>query len=477
MLRKSSWIRPLLAALMVCALPACKGGSGLPASAVPPVAGATNPLDVIQPLASSGKIKHVIIIVQENRSFNNLFHGYPGATTQSYGYTSTGKKVALKPVSIATKWDLEHNPNGMEAACNGTGSVPGTDCRMNGFDKEFWKCGPGTNGGPCPIKLPPYAYVPHSQVKPYFDMAGQYVLTDQMYASNFDSESFISHQYIIAGVNPEKSVGSPDGAWGCPGGKADQIKILGKDRALGPQTEEPCWNPTTLGDELDAKSISWAFYAVALPGSKNVPLGSGSSNGHGIWSAYQAIQHIYQGADWTNDVISPPQQFITDVKNGNLRSVTWVTPTFANSDHGGNDSTTGPSWVTSLVNTIGESQYWDSSAIFIFWDDYGGWYDPEPPKYLDNDGLGFRLPMLIISPYAKQGYVSHVHYEHGSILRFVEDQFGLPRMAASDKRATSPAQDCFDFNQAPRQFVPFTSSYDTNYFLHQPPDPRPPDSD
>ena len=83
--------------------------------------------------------------------------------------------------------------------------------------------------------------------------------------------------------------------------------------------------------------------------------------------------------------------------------MSWVTPTWANSDHAGSGSNTGPSWVTSLVNAIGESQYWDSTAIFIFWDDYGGWYDPEPPAYADYDGLGMRLPMLIISPYAKKG--------------------------------------------------------------------------
>ncbi len=473
----TSWTRPLVAAsLAFAALSACAGGNGPASAPMPPVARVTDALDALQPLTTQGKIKHVIIIVQENRSFNNLFFGYPGAMTQSYGYTSTGKKVELQPVSIKTQWDLEHNPNGMEAACNGKGKIPGTHCRMNGFNNESWKCNQPSEPH-CPIKFPPYAYVPQSEVQPYFDMAGQYVLADQMYASNFDSESFTSHQYIIAGVNPKSSVGSPDGAWGCPGGKADQIKILGPDRKLGPETERPCWNPTTLGDELDAKKISWAFYAVALPGQKAADPDSGSSNGHGIWSAYQAIQHIYKHPDWKNDVITPPQQFITDVHNGNLRSVTWVTPTFANSDHGGNDSDTGPSWVTSLVNAVGESQYWESSAIFIFWDDYGGWYDPEPPKYLDNDGLGFRLPMLIISPYARKGLVSHEHYEHGSILKFVEDQFGLPRMEASDTRANSPQKFCFDFNQSPRAFVPFTAPYSRNYFLHQPLDERPPDSD
>ena len=132
----------------------------------------------------------------------------------------------------------------------------------------------------------------------------------------------------------------------------------------------------------------------------------------------------------------------------NLAAVTWVTPTYANSDHGGNGSDTGPSWVASVVNALGESQFCDSTAIFIFWDDAGGWYDPEPPRYVSNDSLGYRLPLLIISPYAKQGFVSHTNYEHGSILKFVEEQFGLAQFSVSDKRAKSPA-DALNFTSRP----------------------------
>ena len=124
-------------------------------------------------------------------------------------------------------------------------------------------------------------------------------------------------------------------------------------------------------------------------------------------------------------------------------------------------------WVASVVNAIGESKFWDSTAIFIFWDDPSGFYDPEPPPYADYDGLGFRLPLLIISPYAKKGYVSHVQYEHGSILKFAEDVFGLARLSASDTRANSPAQDAFDFNKKPRKFVKIPSSLGKEYFIHQ----------
>jgi phospholipase C len=431
---------------------------------------------------SSGLIQHVVIIIQENRSFNNLFMGYPGATTQSYGYNSKKQQIPLQPVTLATAWDLEHDASGFFRSCRGTGSIKGTNCRMNGFDKEKWTCGVGSQPA-CPNANPPYSYVPQQEVQPYWNMANQYVLADEMFSSDFDISSFVSHQYIIAGSNPNASVNYPFGLWGCTGGPPDQISILGPNRQLPAGEEVPCWDPTTLGDELDKAGLTWALYASKIRGAGSSGCGSsGMESDHskgrtGIWSAYQAIKHICYGPDWTADMISGPSRFLTDVANGDLRNVTWITPTFANSDHGGSGSKTGPSWVASVVNAIGESQFWDSTAIFIFWDDSGGWYDPVAPAYVDNDGLGFRLPLLIISPYAKQGYVSHVNYEHGSILKFVEDQFNLGRLAASDARANSPESDCFDFSGGPRAFVPIVSSLRRSYFLHQPDDLRPPDTE
>ena len=173
----------------------------------------------------------------------------------------------------------------------------------------------------------------------------------------------------------------------------------------------------------------------------------------------------------------PNTNFFDDVKSGRMRAVSWITPTCANSDHAGCGSNTGPSWVASLVNAVGESKYWNTTAIFIFWDDYGGWYDDVAPQMVDYDGLGLRLPLLIISPYARKGYVSHVHYEHGSILKFVEDLWNLPRLAASDARANSPASDCFDFSQPPRRFVPIPAPHGEGYFRDEPPDPRAPDEE
>ena len=447
-------------------LSACNGNSGPSSSPGLPLANQQSeqaPFQRVHRPAASGKIQHVVIIVQENRSFNNLFYGFRGAHTVKFGFNENGTKIPLQPIGLETSWDITHDSTDFFAACDGQGSIPGTNCKMDGFDNESWGCGRG--GEPsCPNANPPYSYVPHSETKPYFDMAKQYVLADEMFASNFDASSFISHQYIIAG-QAESAVNYPDGAWGCPGGSGDDISEVGPQRQIPNGNEVVCWNPTTLGDELDKANISWAYYAVAYSGQDP-----------GIWSAYQAVNHIYNGQDWNKDVISPPSQFLTDVANGNLRTVSWVTPTCANSDHAGCGSNTGPAWVASLVNAVGQSKYWDSTAIFIFWDDYGGWYDPEPPAYKDYDGLGLRIPMLIISPYAKKGFVSHVHYEHGSILRFVEDQFGLPRLAASDKRATPPAN-AFDFSKPPRAFVTIPSAHGKEYFLHQTLDRRLPDTE
>ena len=445
-------IAPLVAAAALM-LGACSGG----VSSVPQTTGGSG----IHHPGSSSKIKHIVIIIQENRSLNNLFYGFPGAKTVKYGYDTKGHKIPMRPIGLSTTWDIVHDFSDFLAACHGTGKYPGTNCRMNGFDNEFWECGHGTQP-PCPNPDPPYSYVPHSEIKPYFYLGEHYVLADQMYASNVDSSSFISHQYIVAG-QASSAVNYPTSWWGCEGSASDDIGTLSSERQYGSNIPM-CWNNNTLGAEMDAAGLSWAYYASAIDGDG------------GFWSAYQNIKPIYSGSDWKKDVISPQTNFFKDVAKGKLRDVTWITPTCANSDHAGCASSTGPAWVASLVNAVGKSKYWDSTAIFIFWDDYGGWYDPEPPAKLDYDGLGFRIPMLIVSAYAKSGYVSHTHYEHGSILKFAEDTFGLASLSASDKRATAP-DDAFDFNKPPRKFETVPSEHGIDFFMRQPPDHRLPDSD
>ncbi|MEO6835022.1 MAG: alkaline phosphatase family protein [Candidatus Tumulicola sp.] len=417
-------------------------------SVVPFVGGASSPLT----LSGAGKIKHVVIIVQENRSFDNLFQGYPGADTVASGKNSSGQTITLTPVSLAKQYVIDHSMTAMIAACDGTGKLPGTKCRMNGFDQE------GAFGGP---SNPQYVYVPHTESKPYFDMAREGVLADRMFQSHLD-ESFVSHQYIIA-AQAQSSVDLPYGYWGCDGSASDTVATVTKQRGYGPP-QRACFDYQTLGDELDRAKLKWRFY------SSNIQDGTDY-----VWSGYQAVKHIRFGQDWKADVITPQSQFITDVGAGKLASVTWITPICANSDHVNCGGGFGPSWVSSLVNAVGKSPFWKSTAIFVMWDDWGGLYDHVPPPHLDDDGLGFRVPLVIMSAYSKQNFVSHVRYEHGSILKFAEDVFGLGRLAASDTRANSPALDCFDFTKPPHAFVPIQAPKDARFFFHQHDDHRPPD--
>jgi phospholipase C len=446
-------------AIVALLLSACSGSGQL--SSVPNLPQAQTFIHSIHHRSSSSPIQHIVVIVQENRSFNNLFYGFPGADTAKYGYFGS-TKIALEPIPLETTWDIAHDLNGFLDSCNGTGSYPGTDCQMNGFDNEYWGCGHGSGEPKCPNANPPYSYVPHSETKPYFYLGKHYVLADEMYASNLDASSFISHQYIIAG-QASSAVNYASGDWGCPGGSSDYIYTITQERQYG-NTIPMCFNNDTIGEEMDNAGESWAYYASTWYGDG------------GIWSAYQNINQIYNGPDWTKDVISPQTDFFSDVADGKLRDMSWVTPTCENSDHAGCGDNTGPAWVASLVNAIGQSKYWDNTAIFIFWDDYGGWYDPKPPAMVDYDGLGIRIPMLIVSAYAKKGYIAHTHYEHGSILKFVEDTFGLPRLAASDTRATSPT-DAFDFNKPARKFEIVPSEHDINFFLRQKQDHRIPDAE
>jgi len=396
----------------------------------------------------AGKITHIVYIVQENRSVDNLFQGYPGADTVSRGKNSLGQTIRLQPVSLSEQYIIDHSAKAMFAACDGTGKLPGTDCRMDGFNNEY------SAGGP---PNPEYAYVPHHEARPYFDMAHEGVLADRMFQSQLD-ESFTAHQYVIA-AQSAWSVDLPTTAWGCGGGKNDTIKTINSNRRFGDRVR-PCYDYRTLGDELDKAKLSWRFYASTY--------GSASSGQGAAWSGYEAVRHIRYGPDWKRNVISPNWKFITDVRAGKLANFTWITPVCSDSDHvaclnGGY----GPSWVAALVNTVGKSKFWDSTAIFVQWDDWGGLYDHVPPPYLDRDSLGFRVPLLIISPYAKQNYVSHVQYETASVLRFAEDLYGLDRLAVADKRATSPAADCFDFSGAPRAFVKIKAPYPPKFFMKQ----------
>jgi phospholipase C len=219
-----------------------------------------------------------------------------------------------------------------------------------------------------------------------------------------------------------------------------------------------------MADTLDAAGVSWKYYAPAI-----------DTTG-GIWSSFDAIRKVRYGKDWAN-VISPQTTVLTDAMSGNLPAVSWVVPDWLDSDHPSSTSGSGPSWVSAVVNAVGESKDWDSTAIFVLWDDWGGWYDDAvPPKTGDYFGPGERVPCIIISPYAKSHYVTHTVYEFGSILKFVENTFGLPTLGHTDA-TSADMMDGFDFSKRATPFVHIKAPLPPSHFLNETPSLRVPDED
>ncbi len=403
------------------------------------------------PPPNEHQIKHIVIVVQENRSFDNLFAGYPGADAPTSGQSHTGQTIALAPWPLEAAGNLGHMRSDFLVEYNGG--------NMNGFDLEY------IIGEGLPANFA-YSYVPRSETKTYWSLAQQYTLSDHMFQSD-SSDSFAAHQFLIAaqsGQPPNDDViDSPNAVpWGCdaPKGTTTRIALPGGSTAPGPF---PCFDYDTLATRLNTADLSWKYYSPAI-----------GEYGGNLWSAYDANSPIRFSKYWAGNVISPETTILKDVANGNLPAVSWVVPSQENSDHPDSFSASGPDWVGGIVNTIGKSKYWSSTAIFVLWDDWGGWYDNVQPPQLDLIGLGFRVPFLVISPYAKHNYVSHVQYEYGSIVKFVEWSMVLPNLGQTDLRA-NPLFDCFDFSQQARAYRPLSLHHSIDWLLSRPRDMRAPD--
>jgi phospholipase C len=220
---------------------------------------------------------------------------------------------------------------------------------------------------------------------------------------------------------------------------------------------------------LDKHGITWKYYA---PPYKNNTVGV-------LWNAFAAIDAVRHSSEWSTNISTPETNILSDVTGGKLPMLSWVIPSSHDSDHpwSAHGEDNGPSWVATVVNAIGESSYWNSTAIIIVWDDWGGFYDHEPPAFLDHaGGLGFRVPMLVVSPYVTAGSISHTQYEFGSILKFIEGRFNLGSLGTTDQRAQSIGG-LFHLGQKPIPFSPIPSARSRAFFLHQPPDYDPVDTE
>jgi phospholipase C len=414
-------------------------------------------------------IQHVVVIFQENRTPDNLFHDpvlmSRGADIASKGVNSRGRVIPLSQIDLANHYDLSHTHQAFVKMFDGG--------KMNGADLIPVHCETTIN---CPPPDPQFKYVDPTEVQPYFKLAEQYTFGDRMFQTN-QGPSFPAHQFIISGTSAPTATSDlfaaenlngppPAGCIARSGTTVNMIDPSGKESSR----QYPCFEHPTLTDLLEHSGISWRYYAPS----------AGS-----IWTAPDAIDHMCQpqlqsgqlvctGGAWRN-VIIPSKQVLTDIANHELPKVTWIIPDGAASDHAGT-STEGPSWVGSIVNAIGNSSYWDHTVIFITWDDWGGWYDHVPPKVINSYEYGFRVPLIVVSPYAKTNYISHHTHDFGSLLKFVEELYGLPSLGYADAMADD-LSDCFDFQRTPTKFETIPTALNADHFVNDTRPPSDPDDD
>jgi phospholipase C len=418
--------------------------------------------------APSGVIQHVVVIIQENRSVDNLFQGFPNAATQSFGLIKLPKAsptaVPLQMIPLAVSCDISHAHTAWAKDYD--------NGKMDGFNGPPVVC-LGPNPTPHPTDYA-YSYVNPNDIVPYWNMASDYTLMDEVFEDP-TSPSFQSHQHLIAGQSDNTSENPKLGAatasiWGCDSPSATRAALY---NGLGDTNPGifPCFSSPyeTIADLLDAQGLTWKYYAPQV-----------GQHG-GIWSAFDAVYNVRYGPDWAN-VIAPQTKILTEAAG--IPSVTYVVPSYADSDHAGSNSATGPAWVASVVNAIGTSSSWNSTAIFVLWDDWGGWYDHVAPTVTNNYSVGgFRVPVICISPYSENAdpaspVVDHAVHRTDGILSFIEQNFNLGNLGAQDA-VESPFTDCFNFNQSPQPFIPIASppQYNANYFLNERPSGIVPDTD
>ena len=442
------------------------------------------------PPPSLGTIQHVVVIVQENRSTDNLFQdpvliGRHADIAQS-GMDSQGNTIQLQQMDIAAHFDPDHSHLAFTSMCQLNPTTG--QCQMDGANLMKVVC-------PAGIQNCVFSYVNPSEVQPYFTMAETYTFADHMFQTN-QGPSMPAHQFLISGTsapstgsslfaaeNPQTGGLSPDAGCDAPAGSTVAlIDPTGNEKSNPPIF--PCFEHATLTDLLEQNGHTWRYYT---------PSGYVGGAAPALWIGPEAIQHIClplnadgdcNGPDWTSHVVLNQTQILTDIANNHLQDVSWVIPTGLESDHPGSTDGSGPSWVASVVNAIGNSSYWANTAIFITWDDWGGLYDHVPPPHVlvncTQFGCGyvygFRVPLIVISPYAKAQYISKQQHDFGSILKFIENTFNLPSLGYADA-AADDLSDCFDFNQTPLQFQTIPAALKAEYFLNDKRPPTDPDDD
>jgi phospholipase C len=406
-LKRSAW------AVAGATLFSCTGGR-----VTPSVVDETPRIDTATP------IKRVLYLMLENRSFNVMFGKFPGVEGTTVG-VEDGRE---KPLIRCPDWlpgDLPHD------------RAAGLNCLNDGAMDGF---GTGDYGST-------YAYsiFDEEQIPNYWLWAREYALSDNFFASA-NGPSYPNH-FFIAGTsggaidNAENidTVTLDDGtkfkSWGCDAA-GDDVYVMVRDPDGNTTKHDTCFTFPTVGEQLSDAGVDWAYYS-AVPGQVGY-----------FWNAYNGIANVFHTDLWQRHM-RPIDRLIQDIEAGRLPAVTWATPQFQLSDHPPFSTGHAHNWVSQIVNAVMRSDQWGHTAIFLTWDEWGGFYDPVIPPAVDPVGLGIRVPLLTISPYTVRGVIDTEPGEFSSPLRFISDNWGLPYL--TDRIAnTHGFEHVFDFRADPR---------------------------
>jgi phospholipase C len=362
-----------------------------------------------RPAQDIAAIQHTVFIIKENHTFDNYFGTFPEADGATSGLTSTSQMVPLTPMPDIYQPRL----------CNGW------SCALQAIDGGKMDKFDLISGA-----LSAYTQVTEKDIPNYWAYARQFVLADR-YFTSVHGPSIPNYFYAIAAQSGGAIDNGHDPGPGtdCAGASWGAFAVL--DSAGNITYQAPCFDFQTLADSLQSAGLTWKCY---------------SSDGTG--GVFNFIRQIYNSPD-RQDHVAPTAQFVTDAQNGGLPAVSWLFPPSPKTEHPPESVCEGENWTVQQLNAVMQGPDWNSTVVFLTYDDFGGFYDHVPPPQLDAFGLGPRVPLLILSPFAKAGYISDTVCEHSSILKFVETRYQLPALTARDRMA-SDMLDSFDFAQPPQ---------------------------
>jgi phospholipase C len=386
---------------------------------------------VVQVQAASNQpttpIQHLIVLLQENHSFDNYFGTYPGADG-----LPAGTKMPIDPANpgagYVTPWHIGNSTITDLSHSAATYREQYDNGKMDAFVSALNR---RNQDGKLSM-----GYYDGSDIPYYWNLADNFVLFDHFFSSAKDG-SFANHMYWVAGIPPVTQKGQ--------------------------QLSDMLANVPTIFDRLQAAGVSWKFYVQNYdPTLTYRNLGtSGNRASQVIWVPLLNFDRFIDDPTLSSHIVDLSQYFV-DLNNGTLPSVAYVIPSGA-SEHPPSSLKTGQTFVKTLIQELMRSSAWNSSAFLLAYDDWGGWYDHVLPPQVDQYGYGPRVPAILVSPYAKTGYIDNTVLDFTSILKFIEQNWDVPSMAQRDAKANNFVS-AFDFNQGPRQPV-FVSSTRANNSL------------